>query len=188
MDEYRFYGKYKNVRNAAWNVFLDFGIISLPVRVSQIAKQMGITVLSYSAGSELIEFWRLGSLCENNDGFAAFIGDQWYIFYNESLQPRARIRFTLAHELGHFLLGHELKTTPSDNGSVGFTEENVKKKRKSSLESEADMFAHRLLAPACVLWGLSISDAEDIASLCGLCLPEAGERARRMKQGKGHGA
>lgn len=181
MEGHIFYGKYKSVRNAAWSVFIDFKIESLPVRVIPIAKQMGITVLSYLAGKEIIDFWGLGSLCKNSDGFTVLIGEGWYIFYDETLLPRTRIRFTLAHELGHFLLGHELKTIMSDGGSVSFTEENIVKKRKNPVESEADMFALRLLAPSCVLWSLNITEADDITALCGICLPEAKQRAKRMK-------
>jgi len=176
----KFYGKYKNVRNAAWNVLIDFNIKSLPIRVTQIAKKMGIIVLTYSAGNEIIDIWKLRELSMKNDGFTARIEDQWYIFYDENIRPKTRIRFTLAHEVGHFVLGHELKIAPS-GCRIGYTEENIIKKRKSPIESEADMFAMRLLAPACVLWGLNITEADDIVNLCGICMREAIERARRMK-------
>lgn len=163
MAEYKFYGKYKNVRTAAWNTFIEFGITALPVKVIPLAQKMGIKVISYEAGKDLIDFWGLRELCEKNDGFTILLDEQWYIFYNGKLLPRTRIRFTIAHELGHFILGHELKTVISGAGIVSYTEENIaEKKRKSPIESEADMFAMRLLAPACVLWGLEIIEADDI--------------------------
>lgn len=182
MGNYTFYGKYKTIRNSAWNVLIDFNIAELPVRVIPIAEQMGIEVRSYSAAKNIIDYWGFKELCESNDAFTALIGKQWHFFYDGFLYPRTRIRFALAHELGHFLLGHELKTALSSENAAGFAEEHKdKKKRRTSIETEADMFAHRLLAPACVIWGLNITKAEDIAFLCGICMTHAKTRAARMK-------
>lgn len=43
------YGQYKNARNASWQCLIDYKINSLPVKVSQIAKQADITLLKNSA-------------------------------------------------------------------------------------------------------------------------------------------
>ena len=42
------YGKYKNVRNSAWQALLDFNVTKLPVSVNSIAKQLGIKVIKNS--------------------------------------------------------------------------------------------------------------------------------------------
>ena len=44
------------------------------------------------------------------------------------------------------------------------------------------MFAARLLAPACVLWGLDLHTAEEISEACNISLQAAGFRAERMKE------
>jgi Zn-dependent peptidase ImmA (M78 family) len=48
--------------------------------------------------------------------------------------PRGRFRFSIAHELGHFLLKHEPLT-------------HIGEKRSPALEREADIFASELLLP-----------------------------------------
>lgn len=42
------------------------------------------------------------------------------------------------------------------------------------------MFASRLLAPACVLWGLNFHTAEEIAKVCNISITAAQIRAERM--------
>ena len=43
------------------------------------------------------------------------------------------------------------------------------------------MFATRILAPACVLWGLDLHSPEDIARVCDIPLRVAQKRAVRME-------
>lgn len=175
----KFYGKYKNVRNAVWKIMIDFRISTLPVSVTALAKKLDIIPVSYVQGIELIKLAGLENRLEKEKAFLAHIKNAWYIFFDDT-QPRTKIRFYLAHELGHFLLGHEVKINNLNKDiSVEVIDE---KKRKSTYETEADMFAMRLLAPACVLWGLNIVDEADIILLCGICTKEAKQRAKRMAE------
>ncbi|MBF0141775.1 MAG: ImmA/IrrE family metallo-endopeptidase [Magnetococcales bacterium] len=69
----------------------------------------------------------------------------WGIFYNSGITSEGRIRFTLAHELGHYLL-HRNSATEGiivcDKKSVTFSDPEHKNK-----EREADQFATNLLMP-----------------------------------------
>lgn len=68
--------------------------------------------------------------------------DSRYIGINENHHPN-RQRFTLAHELGHFCLGHESRV---------FTEYAVEPgQNKSIFEVEANEFAAELLMPSAQL-------------------------------------
>ena len=85
----------------------------------------------------------------------------------------ARQRFTCAHELGHIILGHVgrydlvcREPAPGDN----------------PIEQAANVFASRLLAPACVLWGCGVQSAEDIAQLCDISRAAAEFRWSRMQE------
>lgn len=158
---YDYYGVYTACRNAAWQCILDFEAHSLPIKIKKLAKSAGVRVVRNSYANEL----RPGE-----QGASIFAKGQWYIIYDDSMPPEDS-RATLAHELGHILLGHEYKYAERRFDQKG-------KKLKS--EREADMFATRLLAPACVLHELGIRDAEDIAELCGIPYEMARERARRM--------
>ena len=156
------YGKYKNVRNAAWQCLIDFDICKLPVNVVQITKMLGIKVVKNSIAKRLESYESGATLVQN---------EQWYIVYDDT-QIKQRCRFTIAHELGHILLGHTLK-----NGRYARTFDTSKPEE----ETEADMFAARLLAPACVLWALDLHNPEEISHVCNISHSAAEVRADRME-------
>ena len=95
------------------------------------------------------------------------------ILFDQS-KPSGRIRFTVAHELGHLVLGH---VAP---GQVTVINRDPTK-TDSPLETAANQFAARLLAPACVLWGLGTYAAEEISELCHISVQAAKYRAKRME-------
>lgn len=84
------------------------------------------------------------------------IDDVYYIIVND-IDPIPVQRYSIAHEIGHILLGEDAS------------------------EYEAERFAIGVLAPACVLWGLNLHSAEDIARFCNISLTAAKNRANRMK-------
>lgn len=156
------YGIYKNARNAAWQCLLDYNVTSLPVNVMQIAKKAGIKVVKNS---------RVNLLSLNESGASFINNKQWYIVYDDTA-IRQRCRFTIAHEMGHIFLGHKIKReqhTQSFDSS------------KPIAEKEADIFASRLLAPACVIWALKLKSSAEIAKLCDISITAAEIRADRMK-------
>ena len=112
-------------------MFKKNDIRNIPIDCYEIATKMGIILRPYS---KLSEVGLKAALAESNDGFCLlrtegvkpFTYDQWYIFYNDALQPK-RIRFTLMHEIGHVVLDH---TEASDLA-----------------EAEANFFAKYALAP-----------------------------------------
>jgi Zn-dependent peptidase ImmA (M78 family) len=69
------------------------------------------------------------------DAFGAIFSQRGgrYLLSANSKLPQGRFRFSIAHELGHFLLKHE--------------PEQIGEKRKPSLERQADVFAAELLLP-----------------------------------------
>ena len=50
------------------------------------------------------------------------------------------------------------------------------------IEQAANVFASRLLAPACVLWGCGVQSAEDIERLCDISRAAADFRWSRMQE------
>lgn len=156
------YGIYKNVRDAAWACLIDHQITELPVDLLKITNNSGIVILKNSEVCKL-------SGCEN--GASVLDGDTWYLIYDDEA-TLGRRRFTIAHELGHIFLGHELL-----NGYHGRSFNTD----KPQSEREADMFAARLLSPACVLWALDLHTAEEIAKVCETSIAASKIRAERMK-------
>lgn len=158
------YGIYKNVRNASWQCLIDYNIRALPVKVMDIAKKSNITVLKYSdVDKERLQY--------NESGATFFEDNNIYVIYRDTATIE-HCRFTIAHELGHIFLGHSL----TENNSFSRKFDTA----KSEIEQEADVFASRLLAPACVLWGLNLHTPEGIAKACNISLPAAKIRSERM--------
>lgn len=152
------YNNYKISRNLAWEILVRENITELPVSVTQLCRQMGIHMKMYIPA-------------DANDGYSVIVKSEAFIFIS-SKSPVERQRFTAAHELGHILLGHVGKyaltnrePSPSDN----------------PLEQAANVFASRLLAPACVLWGCNACSPEKIMKLCRISRAAAEYRAERMK-------
>ena len=168
------YHNYKTARDAAWNTLIRFRISSLPVRLSEICRCYRWVLTDYIDGSRSIDLLGLSELKKTTDGFCTMTKHHTYIFYDSSL-PLARQRFTVAHEIGHLLLGH-----------VGPGMATVENREPTGSEREeetmANQFAARLLAPACVLHEIGATTAEDIQRLCGISAQAARFRAGRMQE------
>lgn len=158
-----YYGLYKNIRHSAWQCLIDFNIDRLPVDVLKIARAAGIRVIKNSS---------VNILQPDENGKSFFDGSVWIIIYNDE-NPTEISRYTVAHELGHIFLGHDL--------CLGHYPQAKEVSKKSKTEQQADMFAQRLLCPACVIWGLQLHTSEDIARFCRVEKDVADIRAKRMK-------
>ncbi len=159
----RNYGRYKNIRNASWQALIDFNISKLPVALSNVAAQANVKIVPNS----------ICHILNNNQiGLSICSKGKWYIIYDNT-NTKERCRFTIAHEFGHIFLGHSL-TTSGMFRTVGTS-------NKPEEEQAADMFAIRFLAPACVLKGLDLHTAKEIADTCCISMQAAQYRANRMK-------
>lgn len=158
------YGVYQNVRNAAWQCLLDAEITELPVSVTKIAQHFDVNIVKNS-----VHGWLNPS--QSGISYQSESGE-WLIVYDDS-DSTGRKRFTIAHELGHILLGHPLRE--------GEQHTRVFNKDRPEVEKEADMFAARILSPACVLWALDLHTPEEIAERCQISYTAAKYRAERMQ-------
>lgn len=141
---------YFNLRNLAWELLHKCQITELPVDLYKIAREKNwhiVTEKQYgqSITSE-IELHQNGS---------------FIIIVHKETDNLQRLRFGIAHEFGHILLGH-LKLTPDE------------------LEKEANMFAARILMPAIILEELKIDTAEQIAEICNVSIEAARHRFKRL--------
>lgn len=159
------YKLYKDARDASWRCLINTGTKSMPVKVLRVAAHCGVKVIKDS-NAHYLKHGESG--CTLADSVW-----NWQIIYNDA-ESRERTRFTIAHELGHILLGHEL--APDKSGHFRTASD-----RREPAETQADEFAARLLAPACVLWGLGIYDPADIARVCEISDQAARYRAERMR-------
>lgn len=138
---------YELIKQKTYEVINDSGLSILPVSVTEIIKQINnIELIRYSTFAErhglsvkdvVEKFGSKDGVCyweesENN----------YIIFYNDKIKNKHRIRFTLAHELGHFALGHHKLMK-----EALLARRPLKESEYNKLETEANYFANSLLVP-----------------------------------------
>jgi len=170
------YMRYRNIRTMAWELLIRHEVKELPVDVIGIAEKLAVKVLSYDNAEELIMTCALETLRTSNDAFSLYT-DRWYILFDAERETQ---RFAIAHELAHILLKHTTAKKKIGVFTAYHSTWNRDEPTMRAEEQEANRFAVRLLAPACVIRHLRQRDAHSIAMLCGLPRREAFERAERM--------
>jgi Zn-dependent peptidase ImmA (M78 family) len=125
--------KIETIEHIAQKILSGLGIIRPPVDVRAIAQKQGVVVAPYDLGGSIS-----GVLVLKNG--VATIGVN-------SENAESRQRFTIAHELGHYVLHRQSQEMFVDeNFSVYFRDENSSTGEQTR-EIEANAFAAALLMP-----------------------------------------
>lgn len=118
-------------------VFSNSNDFELPVNINQIIKEEGVELVNYTFDEDI-------------SGVLVLNGSQSTIGVNQS-HSEVRKRFTMAHELGHYILHR-------DEGSSMFMDKVLYRKTSNNyspkdekLEREANFFAANLLMPKSVI-------------------------------------
>lgn len=134
---------YQLINNKIFEIYIECNIKEFPIDCLEILQHYDFRLLTYreikDSNQELHEIARKFS----DDAFRY----KRFICYNDDV-TKGRIRFSLMHELGHYILNHH-----------GTTQEN---------EDEADYFASCVLAPRAAIWRSGCRTAEDIHNMFGL--------------------
>lgn len=112
-------------RKLAASILKELGIVSKPIRLAPILKHLDLLGQQVSLTSY------------NIDNISAFIDFEDNTIYFENSHPTVRKRFSVAHEIGHYLMDHGGQHA----GGALFLESNMPN------EIEANMFASELLMP-----------------------------------------
>lgn len=141
------YDTYEEIKREVVKFLKKMNINSLPIDCFAIAKQMGFILIKFS---ELSEKTREEILLCGGDAFTLELVDsnEKFIFYNDNV-VMGKQRFTIMHEIGHYVLGH--KESDSDLA-----------------ESEADFFAKYTLAPLPLVMQKNIENYVDLADNFGI--------------------
>jgi Zn-dependent peptidase ImmA (M78 family)/RNA polymerase subunit RPABC4/transcription elongation factor Spt4 len=96
--------------------------------------------------------------------------------YDDTITPPSRIRWTIAHEIGHVVLGHlyDFDKTAINRGGLLTKEYKV-------LENEADFFATELLQPFAIIKELKVSSSHEIIHICNVSKKAALNREKDLK-------
>ena len=115
------------------------GAQRFPVNVEDLALQVG-RQLKWADEIFKVEAANISSF----EGGLFHIEDHgWALLYNERLRSSGRVRFTLAHELGHYLL-HRLSQESFQCSQADMTHWGAD---QQAMELQADEFASNLLMP-----------------------------------------
>jgi Zn-dependent peptidase ImmA (M78 family) len=124
-------GRMKEIAQVVDNLLLITGLEFPKNSIMDLAEKLGIE-------------YTLGTIDKNVSGIIFYDGNLPQIVVNESDVP-VRQQFTLAHEIGHCVLGHIRK------GELCFRDENFiygdSEDERTIKESEANYFAGYLLVP-----------------------------------------
>jgi Zn-dependent peptidase ImmA (M78 family) len=120
----------------AENIVRKHGIYKPPVPVEEIVRKEGISLLVINLDPDMS-----GTLMRSGPD------DLVVIAVNES-HHRNRRRFTIAHELGHFYLGHLAHHPHIDRQFTAINRDELSSQATDSREIEANTFAANLLMPA----------------------------------------
>lgn len=133
--------------NKAYEFLNEFKKLTLPINLYDLCSFHDITLMTYTEliiHGEKLDISETESKARNlpNDGFVMMIDGTPYIFYNEKRRNKRRIRFTIAHEIGHIILGHL-----DDFDLTVLRRDESYSKQYEVLESEANNFARNILTP-----------------------------------------
>jgi len=149
--------RYERATRTAEKFISDHSITTLPVDLISIARGLGIHVQPKPARKE------------GASGMLIRLGEEYAIAYATHIDNHGFQRFSIAHELGHYLLPGHLEAIFDEHGVhesfAGFRSEN-------EYEKEADYFAAGLLMPnpmfttALEETGPGLEAVEELALLC----------------------
>lgn len=156
-------------RTVAVRALLDAGTTRLPVHLREVAACYGVALFTYSQYAQATETTvaqvakRFGA-----DGFSQSYFGKPAVFYREC-GNLGRLRWTVAHELGHLLLGHLDGRAPDGDEA----------------DRQADALAAELLCPSGVVAACGSVGQATLARMCDISVAAAGCRLRDIARGRG---
>lgn len=152
---------YLEVTNIAYNFLSSLNKYELPVDIIEILSSFSnVLVFSYSewAKRNNMTFSEVTEFAKSEDGCTSFDPKtgRFIVLYNNLIRNSGRIRFTLAHEMGHIILNHfdsKSSVTTICRNNFDFIED-------VRAEREADMFAAEFLIPSCFVRYLPDEDIQ----------------------------
>lgn len=123
----------KHIKNEVSKILSNYDF-TLPISIEKIVKDLSIVLKSYPFE-------------DNISGVLSIENNKPVIIYN-NLQSKLRRRFTIAHELGHYILHQKTGKIFIDSNIKLYRSENSRSTpEKALLEREANFFAATILMP-----------------------------------------
>lgn len=179
--------RYKLIKTIANNLFISYKLNSYPIDLFLLFKKFkNCRVVSYSTHMKKFNLTEKETISHfgSDEGCTIYnpLKDKYIIFYNDLdtyFKVPERVRWTLAHELGHVLLEHN---KISDKTKI--FRSTLSDDEYSWMEAEANRFASLLLANPIILDKLNISSEADIKKYCNLSLEASRYRYENLLKWK----
>jgi Zn-dependent peptidase ImmA (M78 family) len=170
-------------QKSADDVLKNSSVKELPVRVKQIANSfpnLKVRTYSWFAKKRGFSHKEVCNLVNSEEGCCLYYEslDEYLILYNDKIPNKGRKRWTLAHELGHYVMNHNKVSNNSSLARSSLSEEEY-----TEFESEANCFARELLAPPPVLNELNLISPSNISSICDISGEASANVSKFLKQG-----
>lgn len=139
---YRTSAEYEEICRVIIQIYIDYNLKELPIDEKVVCKKLGVSLMPYStfdlAGKELLKK-------KSKLGFFVTKNNEPIIYYNDDRDSLGEIRFTIFHELKHFI----------------FEDKDDEK------DDLADFFARFFMCPIPYLLFNKIDTIEKIMEVCG---------------------
>lgn len=164
---------YHQAESAAQNILRKLNIGALPIRLIDIVSTYAnLRIISYTdfADRHGLDFLEVVEFADSDSGccFYEASRNRYIILYNDLIDNRGHIRWTIAHELGHYVLKHNEKSKQAVVARNSLTSDEY-----DAYEKEANCFARNILAPPSILVYTSCLDANSITGLCDISFTAA---------------
>ncbi|MEK8132938.1 ImmA/IrrE family metallo-endopeptidase [Paenibacillus filicis] len=164
---------YRSAERAACDLLCEYEINQLPIPLEKYNKSFNdLRIKSYSwyAEKNCISIDEVIEHADSDSGCCWYIPkmNKYMILYNDTIKNQGHIRWTIAHELGHYILNHNKRT-----GKSIISRSALSDKEYQAFEKEANCFARSLLAPPSVLVKLKQFNAKELSEWCEVSLNAA---------------
>lgn len=148
---------------------------SLPINPFDVCNKLCVPVVSYSEACDYGFHAIIQKIsCVDVDGFCyKDDSNHFVIFYDDARTPKERINFTIAHELGHIVLGH-LK-------NVTMRPRYMTNRRNDPREREADAFAGELIRPPILFVLIGWQLPHHIRAICNITYEAAAVCSKQVQ-------
>jgi Zn-dependent peptidase ImmA (M78 family)/RNA polymerase subunit RPABC4/transcription elongation factor Spt4 len=149
---------FNKAKNLAFKVLIDHGITEFPIDILAIMSTYNdVKILTYSdmARKHKCSIEEIIEINSSEEGAIHYSAkkNKYLITYNDTINFKQRVYWTLAHEFGHYLMGHHKESNKSSLARNSMTE-----KEYNAKEVEANFFARFLVAPPPIITEAKIQD------------------------------
>lgn len=181
MNQIPEFPRYSRAKDAADQLLLYVEADRLPLDPLEVLIKNDCKVRTYQdiSTSKGLSVSDMCNVLGTDDGITLYNAkhDTYAVAYNTDRYRKERIRWTLAHELGHIILDHFAEFEQSRLIGGTLTDQEL-----SILDKEADAFASEFLAPNIILYSQQCFDINNIHDTCLISYQAAGIKSNYLSR------